>query len=155
MTFSPDPKPEFRKGNSRRRVEDTDAIRRAKIRHPHCAACGKYGGNGHHVLPKDRFGDDVEENIVVLCGSGTSGCHGAHHGSPYVVPVATTPLVPPPSPITVRRDAEWVNRKVGEHLYYARPDVIEYILGKLGEERGTVFLQDTYYLTIPTPQEAA
>lgn len=30
----------------------------------------------HHVVPRDRFGDDVAENLVSLCGSGTTGCHG-------------------------------------------------------------------------------
>lgn len=30
----------------------------------------------HHVVPKSLGGDDVAENLVPLCGSGTTGCHG-------------------------------------------------------------------------------
>lgn len=30
----------------------------------------------HHVVPRDRFGDDIAENLVPLCGGGTTGHHG-------------------------------------------------------------------------------
>jgi 5-methylcytosine-specific restriction endonuclease McrA len=30
----------------------------------------------HHVLPRSQGGDDVAENLVELCGDGTTGCHG-------------------------------------------------------------------------------
>lgn len=128
-----DPKPTFKKGNRPRRIVDPAAIAAAKFAHPLCAACGERTGDGHHVLPKDKGGDDVVGNIVVLCGSGTSGCHGAHHGNPYVVDGA-------------RRDAAWVNRRVGRTLVERRPDVVWYVLGKLGETPGREFLFRHYFI---------
>jgi len=50
-----------------------------------CRACGVVGRdrlNRAHLVPKGQRGDDVPQNIVPLCGSGTTGCHGAltdHH----------------------------------------------------------------------------
>jgi hypothetical protein len=38
--------------------------------------------NRAHLVPRSQRGDDIEANIVPLCGSGTQGCHGAltdHH----------------------------------------------------------------------------
>jgi hypothetical protein len=31
----------------------------------------------HHIVPRSSGGDDVEPNIVPLCGDGVRGCHGA------------------------------------------------------------------------------
>jgi hypothetical protein len=35
----------------------------------------------HHLVPRGRFGlgggDDVDENLVPVCGDGSRGCHGA------------------------------------------------------------------------------
>lgn len=117
-----------------------------------CAACGGQAANSHHVLPKDRGGDDVRENIIGLCGSGTSGCHGAHHGSPYVVNVMQpvhrggedTGEIR--GPVTERRDAEWVNRRIGQTLAERRQDTIEYVLGRLGTIPGGYFLMTTYHI---------
>lgn len=30
----------------------------------------------HHIVPRSQGGDDVPENLAVLCGHGTVGCHG-------------------------------------------------------------------------------
>ena len=30
----------------------------------------------HHIVSKSLGGDDVADNLVPLCGSGTTGCHG-------------------------------------------------------------------------------
>ena len=30
----------------------------------------------HHVVPRDRGGDDIKENMVSVCGHGTIGHHG-------------------------------------------------------------------------------
>lgn len=117
----PDPKP------SQRRIVDPKAVLRAKVKHPHCAACGTYGGDAHHVLSRARGGDDVEANIVVLCGSGASGDHGAFHGNPHVVD-------------GVRRDAAWVKHRVGAHIAEWRPDVLAYLAEKLGQEQADRFL---------------
>lgn len=54
-----------------------------------CRACG-YRGLSHisraHLVPKGQRGDDVDANIVPLCGGGTTGCHGSltdHHPASY------------------------------------------------------------------------
>lgn len=130
---TPDPKPAAR-------IVDRGAIRRAKLMYPWCAACGAgpdVGLNGHHVLGKGVGGDDVVSNIVCLCGTGTTRCHGAHHGNPYMQAAA--------GGVLRRIDAEWVDRKVGETLLHSRQDVIGYLLGKLGESQGREFLTRTYY----------
>ena len=41
-----------------------------------CVRCGKRGSNRHEKLPRGRGGLRDEFNTVVLCGSGTTGCHG-------------------------------------------------------------------------------
>lgn len=32
--------------------------------------------NRMHVVPRSQGGDDVDDNLVPGCGSGTTGCHG-------------------------------------------------------------------------------
>lgn len=57
-----------------------EAIREARL--GPCLLCAWLGvqqmlpSTLHHVVPRDRFGDDVAENLVSLCGDGTTGCHG-------------------------------------------------------------------------------
>ncbi len=80
------------------------------------------------------------ENIIGLCGSGTMRCHGAFHGNPYTVQIGNWVLD------VERRDREWVARRIGERLPTARPDVVAYVLGKLGREPGGAFLEATYYM---------
>lgn len=48
-----------------------------------CARCGQYveGGSRHHRQLR-RHGDHSAANIVLLCGSGTTGCHGWVHAHP-------------------------------------------------------------------------
>lgn len=145
MTGQPHPKP-----GTGRQIIDPGAVLRAKLAHPDCAACGEPGGNGHHVLPKDHGGDDVDANIVCLCGSGTMRCHGAHHGSPYTESLfrvlRRSARAIKTECYTERRDAEWVNRRVGQHLLEHRRDVIDYVLGKLGEVAGADYLRRVYYI---------
>jgi hypothetical protein len=45
-----------------------------------CARCGKSidGGSRHHRQLR-RFGDHSTANLILLCGSGTTGCHGWVH----------------------------------------------------------------------------
>lgn len=45
-----------------------------------CARCGRFvdGGSRHHRKLR-RFGDHSVQNLVLLCGSGTTGCHGWAH----------------------------------------------------------------------------
>lgn len=77
----------------------------------------------HHVLPKGSpyFGDDVEGNLVMLCGSGTTG----HHG-----------LVESGDKVTMLL--------LGHHLRRRRLDVLAYVREKLkpqGPEAGDEWLR--------------
>lgn len=137
LPSAPDPKP----GKGEKRTVDRAATKHATLQNRECVACGRPGANGHHVLPKDKGGDDVPENLVTLCGSGTAGCHGAHHGNPYTV------TLPGKAKVSQRRDAEWVNRRIGEHLTGSRWDAIDYAVKKLGQAKGRAFLKRTYYIT--------
>lgn len=149
---TPHPKPQKRKGNRPRRIIDPKAIVRAKLMYPWCAAClNGPASNGHHVLPADKFGDDVVENIVGICGTGTSRCHGAHHGNPYEhdtgreLRAHNGTII---SRVTERRDAEWVNRRIGVTLLKDRQDVIGYVLEKLGDVPGRDYLSRVYYVSL-------
>ena len=42
-----------------------------------CERCGqKYGTNAHHRKNRSQGGADTLSNLLWLCGSGTTGCHG-------------------------------------------------------------------------------
>jgi hypothetical protein len=42
-----------------------------------CRVCAeKIGSTLHHLVSKSLGGDDMADNLVPLCGSGTTGCHG-------------------------------------------------------------------------------
>lgn len=47
-----------------------------------CVLCGQRGSNRHEKLPRGRGGYRDEFNTVILCGSGTTGCHGWVTGNP-------------------------------------------------------------------------
>jgi hypothetical protein len=50
-----------------------------------CARCGRViweNGSRHHRKFKSRGGGDEVSNGVLLCGSGTTGCHGWAHANP-------------------------------------------------------------------------
>lgn len=77
--MSADPKP------SRRIVDDLAGVHKVRFE-GRCRACGRVP-SGHpldalnraHLVPRGQGGDDVDANIVPLCGSGSSGCHGLLH----------------------------------------------------------------------------
>jgi len=72
----PDPRPP-------RRIVDPEAGKAKVAAEGECRLCG-HVPSGHpldslnrmHVIPKGQGGDDVEDNIIPGCGSGTTGCHG-------------------------------------------------------------------------------
>lgn len=134
-----DPKPEPR-------VKDTHALSVARLMSDECAACGGQPGSVHHVIARGapHHGDDVVENCLVVCGDGTKGCHGAYHGTPYEVEIVSALRADP----VERRDAEWVRSRLGLAIEQ-RPDIVEYVLGKLGDGPGRYFLETHYYLTLP------
>jgi hypothetical protein len=78
--------------------------------------------NACHVLSRARGGDDVEENLILGCGSGTTGCHGRFHDG----------------------DAE-VAAAFGRAL---TPAHIAYVLGRLGDLPGRAFLRREYLLEV-------
>ena len=42
-----------------------------------CERCGLYGANNaHHRVNQSQGGSDELSNLLLLCGSGTTGCHG-------------------------------------------------------------------------------
>lgn len=50
-----------------------------------CARCGVViwnNGSRHHRLLRSRNGGDEVSNGVLMCGSGTTGCHGWAHANP-------------------------------------------------------------------------
>lgn len=113
---------------------DRKAGAQARLASRSCAACGREASNAHHVIPRGSpyFGDDVVENLVVVCGTGTGYCHGALHGSPYVDKVGR------------RWTEQDVRYAIGEHLVKHRPDVIAYVLAKLGDVAGADYLVRRY-----------
>jgi hypothetical protein len=60
------------------RVRDPQLLRALHRKWMECALCGETYARVrlslHHVHKHPR--DDLEANLVMLCGSGTTGCHG-------------------------------------------------------------------------------
>lgn len=50
---------------------------------PLCRVCLRRATNTHHLIGRGQRGDDDVDNLIPLCGSGSDGCHGALHGTPY------------------------------------------------------------------------
>ena len=104
------------------RIVNPDAGRAKVRREGRCRACGRVP-SGHlldslnraHLVPKGQRGDDVDENIIPLCGSGTSGCHGkVTTHSPGWEPVAARVrrrLQPEEKAyVLAKKGLEWLNR---------------------------------------------
>lgn len=108
------------------RIVDRTATKRACLRWRSCP-CGEPVGSGHHVLAKGSpyFGDDVLENIVPLCGDGTRGCHGL-----------------------IENEDRAARRMLGRWLQHHRPDVIRYVLDKLGDDAGRDWMRRRLYLEV-------
>jgi hypothetical protein len=70
-----------------RRIVDSAAGTAKVRRERRCRACGsRQQLSRAHIVPKGQRGDDVDANIVPLCGGGTDGCHGSltsHHAATY------------------------------------------------------------------------
>ena len=67
---------------------------------------GKQNGALHHIHPHPR--DDVEANLIMLCGSGTTGHHGA-----------------------IQHRERWARDALRAILRASRPDFIGYLAVKL------------------------
>ena len=72
-----DPRPPKRIKASR---EEWETLRDEKLRGVACRVCSASPLAAHmtlhHLVSKSLGGDDVAANLVALCGSGTTGCHG-------------------------------------------------------------------------------
>lgn len=120
----PDPKPTKRKRKQIRKVHrrvTQDVVNRDRM----CLICGKHAESGHHVLGKGSpyFGDDLEENIVALCGDGVRGCHGL-----------------------IENEDIAARKILGIKLVTERADVIYYVRMKLGEEAGADWLRRRLFI---------
>ena len=87
--------------------------------------CGKPSATGHHVVARGRGGDDVLANILPLCGSGTTGCHGL-----------------------IENEDVKTRKMIGKWIKLHRPDTIAYVQGKMGREAGDDWLRRRLYLTV-------
>lgn len=94
------------KGGSR--IKDPELMRQAHWAFDDCVVCGRIDISIHHILPRSLGGDDVWENLVPLCGSGTHGCHGA-----------------------VEAQSDAVCRALGLYVVRDRPDTMRYLSEKL------------------------
>jgi hypothetical protein len=122
-----DPKPAAR-------IVDPGAMTRKRRADPWCRACMKMATNCHHLIGKGHRGDDVEANLIPICGSGSNLCHGALHGTPY----------------TDLRGRRWtgedVRRGIGRYLAV---DELRYVITKLGsEDAAAEFLRRHYFLEV-------
>lgn len=101
METTADPKP-------RGRIKDPSLFRLLHLEWRECAICGKTGQLSlHHINKHPR--DDVKGNLVMLCGSGTTGCHGRIEAHDHQV--------------------MWL---LGEHILGNRGDTIVYLYEYLG-----------------------
>jgi hypothetical protein len=112
-SYAPDPKPT-------KRVKDKKVMKQMHTRGVICVLCGK-PGSIHHVYDRS----DVPENLVGLCGSGTTGHHGL-----------------------ITAENELTRRRLGEYIMLERTDIAFYIIGKLGEEGGREWLRRRLLVSI-------
>ena len=70
MSVKADPKPA-------KRIVDPDTVRRYLLMHPWCeaASCINPAWHAHHVLYRSQGGDDVDANLLSLCGDHHAAVH--------------------------------------------------------------------------------
>lgn len=119
----PDLKPSPRAKTPRRTV-DKSMTTRACLEWRECP-CGKPSATGHHVLDRNAGGDDVLANIVPMCGSGTTDCHGL-----------------------IENEDEKARRMLGRWIKKHRPDTILYLIEKLGRPAARDYLKRRLFVTI-------
>lgn len=118
-----------------RRIVDREPGARLRRQGLECVGCGRPSSNAAHLLGKGgRRGDDVPENLIPLCGSGAHGCHGADHGIP-----------------STGHDPEVVKARIGAYVA-ARPAMVAYVIGKLGDGPGRDYLYRRCGIVLPDPE---
>lgn len=112
------------------RIRDPDLLRRLHLEWRECALCMSvgYGLNFefvglslHHICKHPR--DDVRGNLVMVCGDGVRGCHGRLE--------ARDPVV---------------CHLLGDHVLLARPDVLEHLRWRMGEEAASEWIRRNLWL---------
>ena len=82
-----------------------------------CALCGETNVLSlHHILKRPR--DDLEANLVMVCGDGVRGCHGlleAHDGPTLA--------------------------RLAHYLLNYRPDTLDHLIAIMGREAATDWLE--------------
>lgn len=58
-----------------------DAYQLATLRDMTCVKCHRGVPNRHHRQGRDRY-NSIPSNLILLCGSGSTGCHGEIHAHP-------------------------------------------------------------------------
>jgi hypothetical protein len=108
---NPDPKPDGR-------VRDPELLRELHLEWRECALCRKTdnGLSLHHISKHPR--DDVRGNLAMLCGSGTTGCHG----------------------LIEFRDPETL-KILGRYILSARGDTIAYLYERMGAVAAQEFMK--------------
>lgn len=102
------------------RVRDPDLLKRLHREWKECALCLETGRLSlHHIRKHPR--DDLRQNLVMLCGDGTTGCHG---------------LIELNDPVA--------SLQLGRYILASRPDTIAYLAFKLGPLGGTDWLRRQY-----------
>lgn len=90
------------------RVRDPDLLRELHGRWRMCALCGSSESLSlHHIIKRPR--DDVEANLIMLCGDGVRGCHGK-----------------------VEAHDALTLQALAIHILRGRPDTVDHLVYRLG-----------------------
>jgi 5-methylcytosine-specific restriction endonuclease McrA len=85
VQVTPEPKPAKRRPREKSRtfrfvatLREWNELRLEKFYGHPCRLCRSWAlpAGLHHIVPRSLGGDDVAANLVLLCGTGTTGCHG-------------------------------------------------------------------------------
>lgn len=69
--------PDWKPSAKRYRASASEWRTLRELKEGPCRVCRvQWGTNLHHLVPRGLGGDDTADNLVPLCGSGTTGCHG-------------------------------------------------------------------------------
>lgn len=115
-SYAPDPRPTKRK-------KDKKVMADLHAKGVFCVLCDE-PGSLHHLLSRGaRSGDDVAANLIPLCGHGSAGHHGLYHNSD-----------------------ERTRRDLGAYVLMERPDTLDYVYTKMGEEAGAEWLRTHLFI---------
>jgi hypothetical protein len=73
-------------------------------RDPNCLRCGRVlspagDWSAHHRWLRSQGGPDTPSNVIGLCGTGTTGCHGWAHSHPLLAGIGGWILRANPHPV--------------------------------------------------------